>query len=145
VYRTVITETCDPFPFDRLLPEEYTFYVRLSWALVAGLFQFGEWVGLSQEPIAKYCSVGDQDTIAEISQLIQRAACDLSALLANTIVFFQCNNWFPLYEQGVYNAVCYSFTSGIFWIAATQIVIVVCAGIMLTFRVGLAKLPENTN
>jgi hypothetical protein len=110
---------------------------------VAGLFQIAEWLVLSQDPIAEYCGVGDQDTIVDVSKLIQISACDLSNLLANTIVFFQCNNWFPLYEQGVYNAVCYSFTSGTFWIAATQIVIVMCAAIMLTFRVGFARLPDT--
>jgi hypothetical protein len=126
---------------NRLLPEEYTFYIRLSWAFVAGLFQFADLLVLAQDPIAEYCSVGDQDTIVQVSHLLQTSACNLSNLLSHTIVFFQCNNWFPLYEQGVYNAVCYSFTSGILWIAATQIVIVVFAAIMLTFRVGFVKFP----
>jgi hypothetical protein len=125
--------------FPRLLPEDYTFYIRLSWVFVSGLFRFSEWLMLAQDPITEYCNLGNQDTIAQLSALIQDAACNLSTLLADTVVFFQCKNWFPVYEQGVYNAVCYSGTSAVVWIAATQMVIVIFAAVMLTFRVAFAK------
>ncbi|KAG7358341.1 hypothetical protein IV203_014929 [Nitzschia inconspicua] len=124
------------------LPESYTFYMRLAWTFVSGLFRFAELLVLAEDPVTEYCRLGDQDTILQVSALFQEFACDLSALLADTIVFFQCQNWFPLYEQGVYNAMCYSGTSSIVWIAITQVMTVVFAAVMLTFRVGFAKLPE---
>ncbi|KAG7341430.1 hypothetical protein IV203_023382 [Nitzschia inconspicua] len=125
-----------------LLPESYTFYMRLAWTFVSGLVRFAELLVLAQDPVTEYCRLGDQDAILQVSALFQELACDLSVLLADTIVFFQCQNWFPLYEQGVYNAMCYSGTSSIVWIAITQVMTVVFAAVMLTFRVGFAKLPE---
>lgn len=113
--------------------------MRLSWLFVSGIFRFSELLVQAHEPITAHCTLGNQDTILQVAALFQEAACDLSSSLADTIVFFQCNNWFPLYEQGVYKTLCYSGTTAITWIASTQIVIVVFAAIMLTFRVAFTN------
>lgn len=118
--------------------------MRLSWLFVSGIFQFSELLVQAHEPITEFCTtLGNQDTILQVAALIQEAACDLSSSLADTIVFFQCNNWFPLYEQGVYTTLCYSGTTAITWIASTQIVIVIFAAIMLTFRVAFINLQSD--
>lgn len=117
--------------------------MRLSWLFVSGIFRFSELLVQAHEPITEYCTLGNQDTILQVAALFQEAACDLSSSLAETVVFFQCNNWFPLYDQGVHNFLCYSGTTAIVWIASTQIVIVVFAAIMLTFRVAFTNLHSE--
>ena len=42
---------------------------------------------------------------------------ELVDILDDIRLFFQCENWFPLYESTMYNAVCYDGTDGFAWIA----------------------------
>lgn len=43
--------------------------------------------------------------------------CDIVDILNSIRLFFQCENWFPLYEVTVYEAICYNGAEGFAWIA----------------------------
>jgi hypothetical protein len=112
--------------------------MRLAWVFVSGLYGFSEVLILAQDPIHEFCQT-ETRTIAALSDLIVSVACELSKLLTDVILFFQCDSIWPLYESGMYNALCFSSTSAITWIAATQLAIVVFAGVILTFRAAFCE------
>lgn len=50
-------------------------------------------------------------------------------------MYLQCANWYPLYDEGVYQAMCDQGTSGFAWVTSTQIAIVICSMVILSLRV----------
>lgn len=60
--------------------------------------------------------------------------CKTAGLLKEIRVLAQCSKWYPLYEVFVYQTVCGS-VDGSSWFAASQLVVVFMAMVILTFRV----------
>lgn len=71
----------------------------------------------------------------DLADTAQINLCEVAEILKQVRLFFQCENWFPLYETTVYNALCHDGTNGFAYIASTQFVIVFMAFVILTFRV----------
>lgn len=78
--------------------------------------------------------------LAEVSRLL----CVTADTVLDTIDFFTCSNWNGLYSSVMYNAVCYNGNTGFGWIAATQIVILICSLIFLTLRVAFYELVDES-
>ena len=60
--------------------------------------------------------------------------CDVAEITLTIRDYFQCRNWYPLYETTVYDAMCYEGTEGFTWVATTQFIVVFMAMVMLTLR-----------
>jgi len=121
-----------------LLPTVYAVFIRVSTVFVSGLYGLSRGLEKLQSPLERYCGA-DTEVVSSLSTTSNALACDLSVLLAELITFFHCSSWRSLYETGVYDTICYSGTSGLVWIASTQIVILLFSGVMLTFRVGFMR------
>ena len=80
------------------------------------------------------CST-DPKPVIFFSNAASSQICKLTELFQDIRLYFGCDNWFPLYEQSVYTAMCYSGTDGFAWVTSTQCVIVFMSMIILTFRV----------
>jgi hypothetical protein len=78
---------------------------------------------------------GNTNSVVVVAQTTSEQLCTVVEILNDIGLFMQCSNWFPLYENTVYNAMCYSGTDGFAWVASTQFVIVFMAMFILTFRV----------
>ncbi len=50
-------------------------------------------------------------------QTASEQLCSVIENLKDLGLFMQCSNWYPLYENTVYNAMCYSGTEGFAWVA----------------------------
>jgi hypothetical protein len=91
---------------------------------------------LSTEPndFQNVCG-GTTNNVVVVAQTTMEQLCSFLENLRDFGLFMQCSNWYPLYENTVYSAMCYSGTEGFAWVASTQFVIVFMAMFILTFRI----------
>jgi hypothetical protein len=80
------------------------------------------------------CGLEDPERLTELSTTVNLHLCSVSEILNNIRLYFQCENWYPLYETTIYDAICYNGSTGFAWVASTQFIIVVMAMIILTLR-----------
>jgi hypothetical protein len=78
---------------------------------------------------------GITNNVVVVAQTTSEQLCRTVDILKDVGLYLQCSNWYPLYENTVYNAMCYSGTEGFAWVASTQLVIVFMAMFILTFRI----------
>jgi hypothetical protein len=78
---------------------------------------------------------GITNNVVVVAQTTSEQLCRIVEILKDVGLFLQCSNWFPLYENTVYNAICYSGTDGFAWVTSTQFVIVFMAMLILMFRI----------
>jgi len=81
------------------------------------------------------CSSDQPALVSSQASLAAKEVCGVTSLLNDVRVFFQCGNWYPVYESGVHDAMCYSSANGFIWVTITQFIIVFMAMIILTFRI----------
>jgi hypothetical protein len=81
------------------------------------------------------CGVTDATILAATAGKADAYLCTLAGLLRDIRGFFRCETWYPLYQNTVHDAMCYSATDGFAWIASSQFVVVFMAMIVLTCRV----------
>jgi hypothetical protein len=75
------------------------------------------------------------DSILDSADVVTNALCRVADILREVRVFFNCENFYPLYEGITYDTVCYSGTDGFAWVASTQFVIVFMTMVILTLRI----------
>ena len=85
--------------------------------------------------VADACGNQSMAKALDATHYISASICELSGLMEDIHAYLECANWYPLYEEGVYVAMCDEATSGFGWVTATQIAIVVCSTVILSFRV----------
>jgi hypothetical protein len=93
-----------------------------------------ELVGFDEKREA-VCGVTDATLLAATAVKADAYLCTLAGLLIDIRGFFRCGTWYPLYQNTVHDAMCYSATDGFAWIASSQFVVVFMAMIVLTCRV----------
>jgi hypothetical protein len=81
------------------------------------------------------CGVTNATVWAATAGKADAYLCTLAGLVRDIREFFQCRTWYPLYQNTVHDAMCYSATDGFSWIASSQFVVVLMAMIVLTCRV----------
>jgi hypothetical protein len=88
-----------------------------------------EFTGLIQD----VCGFAAEDSqlLVLAGEVVQVQLCEIAEILKRVQLFFQCENWFPLYETTVYRAFCYD---GFAYVASTQFVIVCMAFVIVTLR-----------
>ena len=75
------------------------------------------------------------DFLLDSADVVTNVLCQVADILREIRVFFNCENFSPLYEGITYETVCYSGTDGFAWVASTQFVIVFMTMVILTLRI----------
>ena len=102
--------------------------------------QFAGEVASNPEQLQEVCGTTDPTTISATAFALEAQTCVIGSTLASVQDFMTCNNWHPIYSTLTYSAVCYDASEGLYWIAISSFVMVLCAMIMLTLRVGFYEL-----
>jgi len=120
-----------------LLPQEILDQLQYVKAGVPVIQQFSTIVEQSTDLIQGVCGFQENQTqsLVDVADTLQDQLCAVADILSDVRDFIQCDNWFPLYENTVYEALCYDGTEGFAYVATTQFVITFMAFVILTFRV----------
>jgi hypothetical protein len=81
------------------------------------------------------CGNGTLPVVVATGDLVSQGLCDIGDVLRSVRVYFNCRNWYPLYQTLTYDTVCFSGTEGFAWVASTSFVIVLMTMIILTLRI----------
>lgn len=87
------------------------------------------------EFLADVCDDESGANARDATQIVHNSVCGAAVLLDDFQEFLQCANWYPLYETGVYDTMCYEGASGFSWVTSTQIAIVVLSMVILSLRI----------
>jgi hypothetical protein len=101
---------------------------------VPTLNDFGSMIENNANSLQAICGFDDSAKLVSVAETANIQLCEIAKVLESIRVFFQCRNWYPLYETTVHDAMCYSGTDGFAWVASTQFVVVFMAVVILTFR-----------
>jgi hypothetical protein len=85
-------------------------------------------------------SQGKTASVALLARTLSNIFCSTAKLLSDMRDFLRCDNWYPLYENMVYDAMCFAGTDAFAWAAITQFVIVLMAMVILTFRIAFYEI-----
>ena len=80
------------------------------------------------------CGFYAPDRVSDLAEDTNDNICGIVSILESIRQYFQCNNFYPVYETVVYDAICYQGMEGFTWVASTQFVVVVMAMVILTYR-----------
>jgi hypothetical protein len=103
-------------------------------AAVPTISDFSGMVEDNTNAIQAICGFDDSAKLVSVAETAEIQLCGIAEVLKSIIIFFQCRNWYPLYEATVHDAMCYSGTDGFAWVASTQFVVVFMAVVIVTFR-----------
>lgn len=119
-----------------ILPQEIAQQLDYVLAGVPVIQQFSAIVEESTGLIQEVCGFAAEDSqrLVLAGEVVQVQLCEIAEILKRVWLFFQCENWFPLYETTVYEAICYDATDGFAYVASTQFVIVFMAFWIVTLR-----------
>jgi hypothetical protein len=81
------------------------------------------------------CKSGNTANAVFLTSTASNQLCFIARSMKDIRLYFQCSNWYPLYENSMYGALCYSGTDGFAWVTTTQLIIVLMAMLILTFRI----------
>ncbi len=90
---------------------------------------------LDGQLVADVCDQQLGSKAVDTTRFVSTSVCGAADLLRDLHLYLQCENWYPLYEEGVYNTMCHEGASGFSWVTSTQIAIVVFSMVILTLRV----------
>lgn len=99
------------------IPQEISTQIDFVLDTIPMLGDFSTMVKGSTNELQKICGFEDPSTLGEVADLANVQLCEIVDILNQIRLFFQCENWFPLYESTMYNAVCYNGTEGFAWVA----------------------------
>ena len=99
------------------IPQEFSTQIDFVLQTVPTLGNFSSLVAESSDAIQVVCGFEDPSRLAIVADTANEQLCGIVNVLDDIRLFFQCENWFPLYESTMYNAVCYDGTDGFAWIA----------------------------
>eukprot|EP00934_Nitzschia_sp_Nitz4_P007545 Nitzschia sp. Nitz4//scaffold1_size375055//99440//101442//NITZ4_000238-RA/size375055-augustus-gene-0.710-mRNA-1//-1//CDS//3329540931//7535//frame0 len=116
------------------IPQELAVQIEFVLNTIPTLGDFSDMVKQSATELQELCGFEDPTSLALVADVANQQLCEIVDILDQIRLFFQCENWFPLYESTMYNAVCYDGTDGFAWVAVTQFVIVFFSALLLTFR-----------
>lgn len=99
------------------LPQEITAQVEFVLETIPTLGDFSSLVTGSAAAIQTVCGFNETTGLAAAAETANGQLCQIVDILNAIRLFFQCENWFPLYETTVYEAICYNGTEGFAWVA----------------------------
>jgi hypothetical protein len=132
---------CPASKIPQELAEQFDFIV----AAIPMVSELSTTVEASVDVLQAVCGFDSPQALVNVANTAGTQLCDVAEVLKSIRLYFQCENWYPLYETTVYEAMCYSGTEGFAWVASTQFVIVFMAMVVLTFRVVFYDARENAN
>lgn len=104
--------------------------------VIVSIFDFSSQLASNPEGLQEACGTNETTAIVSAAFAMQQQTCVWASTLVDFQDFMSCNNWHPLYSTLTYSAVCYDAAEGLYWIAISSFIMVTCAMIMLTLRVG---------
>ena len=95
------------------------------------------------------CGFDEPNRVSILAEQTNRNLCDVVSVMETIRQYFQCSNFYPIYETTVYDAICYDGLDGVTWVATTQFLVVFFAMIILTLRgtfydLEMAEIVETT-
>ncbi len=119
-------------PLDLVAPEVVDFlkYLVVFFDSIQSAIQ-----NMNGQLVADVCDEQSGSKAVNATRFVSTSVCGAADLLRDLHLYLQCENWYPLYEEGVYNTMCYEGASGFSWVTSTQIAIVVFSMVILTLRV----------
>lgn len=91
--------------------------MNIVLAAIPTLGNFTALVNQNTNLLQDFCGFPDPAPLVVAAEAANVQLCQIVDLLNSIRIFFQCKNWFPLYETAVYEAICYNGTQGFAWIA----------------------------
>jgi hypothetical protein len=122
-------------PLDQL-PQDVTDQVTYFRDAISLVLDFSGTLAQSSSNtgLQTICGFENSNTVTNLARSTNDNLCSVAEITVTIRQYFQCSNWYPLYETAVYEAMCYSGTEGFAWVAGTQFVVVCMAMILLTLR-----------
>ena len=74
-------------------------------------------VTASNSSLQEFWGFNGGETIVAATEVASEQLCQIVDFLDSLRLFFQCENWFPLYDVALYQAICYNGTDGFSWVA----------------------------
>ena len=87
----------------------------------------------SRDDIQDVCG-RDPSPIVESAQILLENLCLIREVIQEVLIFFSCDNWYPLYAIVAHQAVCDEAAYGFHWLATSQFFVVLFSMILLTVR-----------
>jgi len=99
------------------VPQEIT--GQMEYLLSAGpnLDEFTSVITDTNSTFSQICGFDSAETIVSATDSAKLQVCQIVDFLDSLRRFFQCENWFPLYDETMYQAICYNGTDGFSWVA----------------------------
>ncbi|GAX24993.1 hypothetical protein FisN_2Lh276 [Fistulifera solaris] len=117
------------------LPNELKSKSDLLVHFLLKVSEFG--AALQSDEVIEIC--GDTSRFKGVGASLEAATCNVANTLLDVQDYFACQNFHPVYEATVYEALCYEANRGLTWVAFTQILIVFLSMIMLMLRVAFVE------
>ena len=102
------------------IPQEVSTQIDFVLDTMPLLGNFSSIVKESTSALQVVCGFNETTQMGAIGQAadeVNGLLCDVVEVLNAIRLFFQCKNWFPLYETAMYKAVCYSGSEAFAWVA----------------------------
>ena len=98
------------------IPQEFSTQIDFVLQTIPTLKIFANSIQESAGAIQVVCG-SNPSRLAFIAESTNQQLCEIVDILDAIRIFFQCKNWFPLYESAMYDAICYNGTDGFAWVA----------------------------
>jgi hypothetical protein len=115
----MVAAPCIECPPDAI-PQEVSTQIEFVLDTIPLLGDFSALVAETAPLIQVVCGFNETTQLGALGSAADEAngqLCDIVDVLNSIRLFFQCENWFPLYETTVYRAICYNGTEGFAWVA----------------------------
>ncbi len=99
------------------LPQEIAAQLEFVLETIPTLGDFSSLIISTSSTLQTVCGFEETSGLASAAETANIQLCDIVQVLNAIRLFFQCENWFPLYETTVYEAICYNGTDGFAWVA----------------------------
>jgi hypothetical protein len=99
------------------VPQQISSQMEAVLSTLPILGDFSALVTASTDSLQELCGFTDADTLVTASEAANVQLCQIVDLLDSIRLFFQCENWFPIYDVTLYQAICYNGTDGFTWVA----------------------------
>eukprot|EP00934_Nitzschia_sp_Nitz4_P000240 Nitzschia sp. Nitz4//scaffold2_size372955//326008//328262//NITZ4_000468-RA/size372955-snap-gene-0.107-mRNA-1//-1//CDS//3329546913//240//frame0 len=118
-----------------LNPVDFELVSNSLFAFATALYTiYGGWVAITSDYVQ---ACGDEGLVLAAFEIVRgfaRQTCDLGMIMSTLNEYFKCDNFFPVYEQLVYETMCYNGSSGFLALGVSQVVIVLMSLVILTAR-----------
>lgn len=99
------------------IPQEISTQMDFVLETVPMVGDFSSLVLASTSTLQSFCGFNETESVVAAAATANVQLCEIFDLLDSVRTFFQCENWFPLYDVTMYQAICYNGTDGFVWVS----------------------------